>query len=350
MNTKVPTFALVLETNNLRGGDGDDAERVTRSLARLFRRLRRQSLSPSGLAEVVLTHDGLSAAAQQELRETLGAPVRFVEVPHECGYYEAKNRGFDATTAEVVAFADTDCLPAEGWLESLLSPFSDPAVLVVAGRTTYRDGVLGAAASAIDFMYFPAPGGADPAAVEAAGRTRNFYANNVAFRREVFARHRYTAAPGIYRGHCQRLGLALAEAGVPVVYAAGAHTVHRFPDSGAELVRLRLLRGADTAEMAPSFADSLLPRRLRWVGRAGPLSPLAVLGVRFALSQRALGHQNMRPLAAPRRAAARAAIAGISALDVAGALARSVLRRDLGVHDGALVRGALSYHAESGGV
>jgi hypothetical protein len=350
MKTTLPTCALVLETNNLRGGDGDDPGRVVRSVARLFRRLREQTRSPASLAEVVLTHDGLGEAERRELTCALGRPVHFVEVEPGTGYYEAKNRGADATTAEVVAFADTDCVPDPGWLRSLLSPFGDPGVQVVAGRTTYRDDVLGAAASAIDFMYFPAPGGADPASVAARGRTRNFYANNVAFRRDVFARLRYAAAPGIYRGHCQRLGLALAAARIPVRYVPEAHTVHRFPDSARELVRLRLLRGADTAEMAPSFADALLPRPLRWVGRVGPLSPLVVLGVRFALSQRALGHQDMKALRGARRAAARAAIAGISALDVAGALGRSVLRRDLGVRDGALVRDALSYHAERDGV
>jgi hypothetical protein len=346
MNTSVPTCALVLETNNLRGGDGEDAGRVTRSLVRLFERLRSQTRSPASLAEVVLTHDGLSAEAQRALCEALGRPIRFVEIAADTGYYEAKNRGFDATAADVVVFADTDCVPAADWLDRLLSPFRDPGVKVVAGRTTYRDGVLGAAASAIDFMYFPGPSGADPARVKGEGMTRNFYANNVAFRREVFARFRYAPAAGIYRGHCQRLGLALAEAGIPVVFVSEAHTVHRFPDSARELVRLRLLRGADTAEMAPSFADALAPRPLRWIGRAGPLSPLAVLGVRFALSQRALGHQDMKALRGARRAAARAAIAGISALDAAGALGRSVLGADMGVRDGALVRDALSYHGD----
>src|SRR6185503_11031836 len=112
-----------------------------------------------------------------------------------------------------------------------------------AGRTTYRDDVLGTAATSIDFMYFPS--------ALAEGCTRNFYANNVAFRREVFAAHGYRSDERIYRGHCQRLGLRLAKAGVPVRYVPRAHTVHRFPDRASELFKLRLLRGADTVEMAP---------------------------------------------------------------------------------------------------
>lgn len=335
MNHPSTTFALVLETTNLRGGD--DLARAVRSLVRLFERLRQQSLAPASLAEIVLTHDGLDAPAQRALTGALGAPIRFVEVDPESGYYEAKNTGFEATTSDVVAFADTDCLPDRRWLERLLAPFADPSTQVVAGRTTYRDDVLGAAASAIDFMYFTGPLGDHT--------TRNFYANNVAFRRDVFARFRYQPAPGIYRGHCQRLGLALAEARIPIRFVPEARTEHRFPDSRRELLKLRLLRGADTVDMAPSFARALLPRPLRWVGRTGPLTPLAVLGVRLALSQRHLGRQDLRALRGPERLVARAAIAGLSALDVAGALGKSVLRLDLGVHDGALVRDALSYHA-----
>ncbi len=114
---------------------------------------------------------------------------------------------------------------------------SSPAE-VVAGRTTYRDDALGVAATAIDFMYFPSPLGE--------GLTRNFYANNVAFRRDVFAARRYLPAEGIYRGHCQQLGLRLAADGVRVRYAPDAHTVHRFPDGAAELLRLQAAWAAPT--------------------------------------------------------------------------------------------------------
>ncbi len=127
----------------------------------------------------------------------------------------------------MVVFGDADCWPDPAWLDRLLAPFLEgPGARVVAGRTTYRDDVIGAAATSIDFMYFPSPLGE--------GTTRNFYANNVAFRREVFGARRYLPAPGIYRGHCQQLGLRLAAEGVRVRYAPEAHTVHRFPDGAAE--------------------------------------------------------------------------------------------------------------------
>jgi GT2 family glycosyltransferase len=340
--------ALVLETNNLRGGGGDGAggdhaERATSSVARLLTHLRAQTRPLASLAELVITHDGLDAVQQARLAAAAGRAVRFVRIGPDVGYYEAKNRGFDATRADVVVFADADCWPAPAWLAELLTPFGfDAGTAVTAGRTTYRDDVLGAAATSMDFMYFPSAIGA--------GCTRNFYANNVAFARDVFARFRYEPAPDVYRGHCQQLGMRLAAAGVPVRYVHAAHTVHRFPDSVRELLRLRLLRGTDTAAMAPHFARALLPGGLRWLGRTGALSPMLVLGARAGFSTRALASQGMRGARGARGAAAFAVMCGLSAVDAAGALGRAVLKRDFGVRDGGLVRGALSYHGDADGL
>jgi hypothetical protein len=71
-----------------------------------------------------------------------------------------------------------------------------------------------------------------------------------------------------------------------------------------------------------------------------------VLAVRLGFSERAIGKQGLSKLSGVRRAACLAAVCGISAADAAGALARSVARADLGVHDGGFRRGALSYHGD----
>src|SRR5581483_6057065 len=43
----------------------------------------------------------------------------------------ARNDGWRATTAELVAFVDADCEPGPGWLDVLLPHFSDPLVAAV---------------------------------------------------------------------------------------------------------------------------------------------------------------------------------------------------------------------------
>jgi hypothetical protein len=328
------SFALVLETNNLTGG-GADVERTAASLERLLGRLREQTRPLSSLAELVITHDGLPAAARDRLDAAAGIAVRWIEVGPEVSYYEAKNRGFDASAADVVAFADADCWPEPAWLDELLAPFADATVLVSAGRTTYRTDVLGTAASTIDFMYFDSPLGA--------GCTRNFYANNVAFRREVFGAYRY-ASHDMYRGHCQILGTRLHRDNVRIHFVPAARTIHRFPDSLAELAKLRLLRGEDTIEMTPHLVKTYLPMASR-LGNLGPVVPLAVLAARFGFSLRSIGRQDMPPARGLRWLGVVGAIAGISLVDAAGTVARGLGWRPASRADGAAAV-TLSYHAD----
>lgn len=261
-----------------------------------------------------------------------------MRLPPDTDYYLAKNIGFAATTAEVVVFADSDCRPVPEWLDGLLAPFDDPDTHVVAGRTTYRDDVLGIAATTIDFMYFPTPRGP--------GYTRNFYANNVAFRRDVFAPREFPLDTAIYRGPCQVLGLQLYDAHIPIRFEPRARTIHKFPDRRRQLAKLRLLRGQDTAEFTRYLARRSLPRGLRWLGAIGPLSALVVLTARFTFSLRSIGDQDMPPVRGVAWLRTVGWIAAISAADAAGAFARGVkllVPRRGGAHSNTV----LSYHART---
>jgi hypothetical protein len=265
---------------------------------------------------VIVVHAGIAPDAQTRLHDAAGCRLRFVAIDGADEYYAAKDAGLALTRADVVAFADADCWPEPDWLKALLAPFEeDEGVAVVAGRTSYRDDLFGAAATAIDFMYFASPLGH--------GCTRNFYANNVAFRRDVLADGGY-GAHGFYRGSCQVLGLALQARGIPVRFAGRAHTIHRLPDSARDLLRLRLLRGADAVELAPHLARAYLPRRLRWLARLGPLSGLAVLGVRWSCSLLALKRQRAPSVAGARWFAGAAAVTAIHAADATGAVVRGL--------------------------
>src|ERR1019366_9529471 len=137
-----PSTALVLETDNLVAIDAH-AEAVASGLGHLLVRLADTSTPRSQADEVIVTHEGLVPRDQARLVRAAGRPLRFVEVPEGAGYYDAKNRGFAATTAEVVALGDGDCWPEPCWLEALIQPFVDPEVGVVAGRTVYAPSALG---------------------------------------------------------------------------------------------------------------------------------------------------------------------------------------------------------------
>lgn len=310
------TTALVLETNNLRGGK--DAVEALNSLKRLIARFAQQSVSPLSLAQWVITHDGLDPQARQALCVLAGRPLDFVEIDARTGYYDAKNVGFDGVDqarCQYVVFADADCLPCVDWLQQLLLPFTEPdAPVAVAGRTSYAPSITGSALTSIDFMYFPSP--------LRIGATRNFYANNVAFRCDTFEQHRYEPLDGVYRAHCQVMGLRMQAAGVAVAYAPRAHTEHRLPDSQGEVIKLRWLRGGDSVDLTPYLVRAYMPSWLQWLGRSGPIGPLCVMAGRLGYSLRALNHQDLPPVHGVRRLAAMAVVIGMSLLDTAGAVIR----------------------------
>lgn len=321
------TTALVIETNNLRGGEATAAV-VTASLKRLLTRLTEQTRPVASIDEVVITHDGLDAESQCQLQETVRRPLKFVHLAEGTGYYEAKNVGFDATTADIVVFGDSDCWPDPRWLETLVEPVLSGACDVAAGRTTYRTDLLGTAATTIDFMYFASPFGAHC--------TRNFYANNVAFRRATFGDRRFPAS-AMYRGHCQLLGLRLLEDRVPIHFVPQARTIHRFPDSLREFVQLRLHRGSDLSALAPQLIQTNL--RTQLPARAAKFAPPVVLAARLGFSLRSLNRQDMPPARGVRRAICAAGITGLSMLDLVG-----TWRGGGGQHV------ALSYHDDRDGL
>lgn len=306
--------ALVLETNNLRGGANRDAAGA--SLLHVLGLLAQQTVALGTLAQVVVTHDGLCERILASAVQLAGRSIDFVRIDASTGYYQAKNDGFDAVHADrcdYVCFADADCKPAPDWLEQLIAPLADatpPAV--VAGRTSYAATVAGTALTTIDFMYFPSP--------LQARATRNFYANNVVFRREVFAQHRYQPLDGVYRAHCQVLGLRLQAAGVALRYAARAHTEHKLPDTRFEMVKLRWMRGQDTLGLTPYLVRTYLPKPLQSMGRSGPVGPLCVLTARLWYSLRALNHQDAAPVRGLRWVSAVVLIGIFSGIDMIGAL------------------------------
>lgn len=329
--------ALVLETNNLRGGA--DMEKALDSLKRLVSLLTQQTIPPAMLAQWIITHDGFSAEACAQISALAGRSIDFVEIDANTGYYDAKNAGFDrvdAARCDHVVFGDTDCLPASDWLEQLLAPFAraTEAPAAVAGRTSYAANVLGVALTSIDFMYFPSP--------LRSGATRNFYANNVAFKREVFGQYRYQALDGVYRAHCQVMGLRMQAAGVAIEYAPAAHTEHRLPDTQRETLKLRWMRGKDSVGLTPHLVKAYLPGSMQWLGRSGPLGPLCVMTMRLGYSLRALNRQGLPRLGALRYAAAASAMIAVSSVDMAGALARGLglAGRNSALGDAE----ALSYH------
>lgn len=105
-------------------------------LGRLTRALLSQELPP----DEVLIVDDASTDETPEVLEALvsqHAPVlRTIRVDRNRGPAHARNLGWRACTAELVAFTDDDCVPHRGWLSGLVDATShDRGPGIVQGRT-----------------------------------------------------------------------------------------------------------------------------------------------------------------------------------------------------------------------
>lgn len=263
--------SVVVETWNL-----GDPSRAAAGLPGVLSALAPQ-LAGAG-AELVVTHAGIAADARAALEASHGRPIRWVELPAGAGYYEHKNRGFAAAAGEIVAFLDGDCDPSPRWLAALTGPIAAGEAGVVAGATSYP-GPVARLANAIDFPYFDES--RRPCAIEDAPATvRNFFANNVAFARAVFAAHPYPAIDDMFHGQCQVLAMQLLEAGHAIRFAPDARVHHAWPEGVAEWLSVRLLRGADAVSLLPFVMAAYAPRAAPAVRRLGPLPVLALFGLR----------------------------------------------------------------------
>ena len=84
----------------------------------------------------ILVVDNASTDGSAEIIDRY--PVRRLQEPRR-GVSNARNRGIDEGTGEIVAFIDGDCVAVSDWLRKLVEPFADPEVGCVGGELRHAD-------------------------------------------------------------------------------------------------------------------------------------------------------------------------------------------------------------------
>jgi glycosyltransferase involved in cell wall biosynthesis len=226
-----PSFSVVIETANLSLADLDGLQETLEALAA-------QSLPIENAREVLLADSG-------DVPEDILGPVlehypwvRLMRLPRGTGYEELKMAGANAATGEVVVFVDGDCFYERGWLEALLTPFSDSSVLVVGGETAIDSaGPYGLAVAIV--ASFPASSSSPDLYP-----SDRYHLNNVAFRRSVLEH-----VPIPSRRPCYRMsGLhaaALQAAGYTIWRQPVARARHASPNGFTHFFWRFLLVGYD---------------------------------------------------------------------------------------------------------
>lgn len=141
-------------------------------------------------------------------------------------YCRQKNAGAAVATGEIIILLDSDVTPEPNWLASFMRAFSDPRVQVAVGNT-YVDISPGDAYSrsmALTWM-FPlrdTEGGLRP--------SDWFYANNVAFRREILLSHPFPYTPGLKHHPAALLVRQLEQEGITLWHVGDARGHHPAPN------------------------------------------------------------------------------------------------------------------------
>ncbi len=245
-------LSIALEWENPRFAGWARGRAVLRALAR---QVSACTEATGATVEVLLAFDPgrVSAESLRALAVEsfpVGIVPRLIAEPG-AGYYRLKNVAVAAASHPVVIMLDSDTVPEEGWLAALADAISRKDVDVVGGVTTVaRDEAFSRAVSR--FWFFPRR----TPPVGPLRRVAEFWANNVAFRREVFVRFGGFPEAPLFRGQCCMLAGRLSAGGVAIWVAPAARTVHP-PPRGILPLAVRgwhhgrdasAMRGVDAAE------------------------------------------------------------------------------------------------------
>ena len=268
MSEAIPSLSIIIEWENA-GRIG--AARARRMLRALRNQLREIGPASGARHEIVLLHDPLKVKREtlvESVREAGAgwpADINYAAVPGN-GYYRQKNAGAALAEGDIIIFLDSDVVPEPGWLAALTGPFALPGIDVVCGNTFVAPDSLYSAAMALAWIF--------PLRSAESGlvRSRYFYANNVAFRRAVFALHPFPET-GQFRGQCAFLAEQLIGSGHDIYLSRDARVAHAPPQGLKRFVVRALWGGHDDR-----IRTKLLARRPSGGGR----SPARKLGAYVA--------------------------------------------------------------------
>jgi glycosyltransferase involved in cell wall biosynthesis len=216
----VPSFSIVLETENLSNTDFEDIFRCLDSLDS-------QDISPTNANEVLLVESG---DAPPDLIEKLRVSYPWItihQVGPETGYYESKMYGSRYVTGEIVVFCDSDGTYQPGWLKNLLLPFiGNSDIQIIAGETSMA--VTGSYSLAMVLIWAFPPFSHREELYE----SHDYLANNVAFRRDFLIRYPIPSGIPIYRGNGMIHAAELRRKGYKIWKQPKALNIHPLPPKG----------------------------------------------------------------------------------------------------------------------
>lgn len=215
----------------------------------------RASRTPALLAgpiEVLILFDAEVIAAHSVravVEEVLGTGASVLETRLEAvpglHYYDLKNFGARRASGELLVFLDSDVIPEPGWLRHLVAAARREEVRVVGGDAFIAPEDLVSKAFSV-FWFFNEPHVAFPPDQPTLQPHKQFFANNVLFKRATFLAHPFpTMERGMTRGACVQLARELERAGIPVYRELRARVSHPAPNGWRHFFARAMAQGRD---------------------------------------------------------------------------------------------------------
>jgi mycofactocin system glycosyltransferase len=211
----------------------------------------------SALACVVVDDASADAARTKEIAERHGA--RFVALAVNGGPGGARNAGLALVHTPLVAFIDSDCVPAPGWLGPLLGHFDDPVVGAVAPRV-----VPLTASYPVDALqrYESVRSSLDRGTAE--GPVRRSAPVSYVPSAALLLRTQVALGPELFdaslpSGEDVDLVWRLADAGWDVRYVPASTVAHGGPATFEQFLKRRFFYGTSAAPLARRHPGALAP-------------------------------------------------------------------------------------------
>jgi hypothetical protein len=269
-----PRLSLIVEWDNIRYYE---IERATVMLRRVLAQLAELGQP----AEILLVFDAcaIDEARVKEVAEGLAQRSRGsvdVQTIATAGlrYYQLKNEGARRSRGDILLFVDSDVIPEEGWLTTLLGSFHDPAVQVVMASPYVEADTLYGKTFALAW-YFPSR-----PPDNSLSPTHHSFVNSIAFLRETFYRCPFPEDRGLYIGQCRDFTETLRRIGIDVYMNPGARVRHPPPT----FLRSAIINGHD-AVVRQRRAGDQRARASYWRLRTN----LSVAAHRIAAERSAIG-------------------------------------------------------------
>jgi mycofactocin system glycosyltransferase len=208
-----------------------------------------------GLACVVVDDGSVDGSLTKAIADRHHAT--FVGLPVNVGPAAARNAGLAVTHTELVAFVDSDCLPAPGWLEPLLGHFDDPLVAAVAPRIVTAPAGRRTAFTRYAAVRSSLDMGPSGGLVRPQSRIPYVPSAALVVRRDVAGDTLFD--PRLRGGEDVDLVWRLADAGWDVRYEPASTVEHEWPRRAGAFLARRAFYGTTAAPLSQRHPGTLAP-------------------------------------------------------------------------------------------